>query len=102
MYTKLLQLNYLLYLLIKIPTKHASVNPPRMQPVNAQVYRCFFITLRAGDPSPLGRGGKPASYYSYNLSPKGGVLFYLHLHTGSLDSVVLLRSVRLSLLAYLT
>ena len=58
--------------------------------------------LRAGDPSPLGRGGKPASYYSYNLSPKGGVLFYLHLHTGSLDSVVLLRSVRLSLLAYLT
>ena len=61
-----------------------------------------FITLRAGDPSPLGRGGKPASYYSYNLSPKGGVLFYLHLHTGSLDSVVLLRSVRLSLLTDLT
>ena len=55
-----------------------------------------------GNSKPLGRGGKPASYYSYNLSPKGGVLFYLHLHTGSLDSVVLLRSVRLSLLAYLT
>ena len=31
--------------------------------------------LRAGAPSPLGRGGKPASYYGYNLSPKGECCF---------------------------
>ena len=33
------------------------------------------LNLRAGDPSPLGRGGKPASYYGYNLSPKGECCF---------------------------